>query len=514
MNSFPIILIHSASVILIIIVIIYAWQKRSNTGALQLCIAAAFMLVWAIGSFAETLSTDLAGKLLWRNITQIGTFYVPAACLVFSVTYSGMLNRIKKPLFIFVFLVQTLSILLIFSDGWLHLMRESIHLVPCGKVSVIAVTSTMLGKSLVSFNFILMAAALILLIAFAVRTNSKMRTQVLITLAGMMIAAAYALIKVSSSEKIMPFLPISGVFGIACLAMLLGIVQYDFLMVLPIARKEVFNVIGDGIVVASPRGEVIDTNPAACRMLSLAASTHNPDKPACEHGINSLLAEHYPEWRGLLTHCQAGAIQLSKTLYGNTFYYQCDIYVLAKKRDKVLGTISVLRDVTEQRVKNDLLKYRAERDGLLDIYNRHTFIELVNQALAHTGSDVCLIFYDLDDFKKVNDNFGHMAGDYVLKEVCRCVTDKLSGQDLLGRIGGEEFAIFMRGVSPEDSVKIAETLRRGIEQHTFEYQGLQLHVTVSIGLAVGRGASFDQLYQRADDMLYKAKEAGKNCIMI
>ncbi len=100
MNSFPIILIHSASVILIIIVIIYAWQKRSNTGALQLCIAAAFMLVWAIGSFAETLSTDLAGKLLWRNITQIGAFYVPAACLVFSVTYSGMLNRIKKPLFI------------------------------------------------------------------------------------------------------------------------------------------------------------------------------------------------------------------------------------------------------------------------------------------------------------------------------------------------------------------------------------------------------------------------------
>ena len=514
MNSFPIILIHSASLVLIASVIIYAWRKRTNAGALQLCLAAAFMFLWAVSSFAEVLADSFAAKLMWRNITQVGVFYAPAACLTFSVTYSGMLNNIKKPLLIFVFAVQTMSILLIFTDPWLHLMRESVQLLSSGGVNVVTVTSTWLGRMLVSANFIIMAAALAILIVFAVKTNNKMRTQVLITMTGMAIAVVYALIKVTSGERILPFLPISAMFGLASLAMLLGIFQYDFLMVLPIARNEAFNVIGDGILVASPLGEVIDANAAGCRMLSHLCSVHCTGGPECLSGINRLLADHYPEWRGLLAQCQAGSFQLSETLNGDIYHLQCDTYVLSKKRNKAIGTISVLRDVTEQRRQNELLKLRAERDGLLGIYNRHTFIDLVNQALARNDRDVCLIFFDLDDFKKINDSFGHIAGDYVLKEVCGCVAEKLSEQHLLGRIGGEEFAIFISGISPDEALKTAETLRSNIERHTFEYQEQLLHVTVSIGLATGRGKSFNQLYQCADDMLYKAKDAGKNCIMI
>ncbi len=136
------------------------------------------------------------------------------------------------------------------------------------------------------------------------------------------------------------------------------------------------------------------------------------------------------------------------------------------------------------------------------------------RRLSRHDREVCLIFFDLDDFKQINDSFGHIAGDYVLKEVCDCVAEKLSEQDLLGRIGGEEFAIFISGISPDEALKTAEILRSGIEGHDFEFQEQPLHVTVSIGLATGRGKSFQQLYQRADDMLYKAKDAGKNCIMI
>lgn len=339
-----------------------------------------------------------------------------------------------------------------------------------------------------------------------------MRKQVLITLFGMATASFYALIKVSSGETLLPYLPISSVFGIACLAMLLGIIQYDFLMVLPIARNEVFNVIGDGIVVASPRGQVLDANAAACRMLSHTDSTDLLSES--ESRINKLLTSHYPDWHKLLANCQAGELSLSKTTDTGAYYYQCDIYTLEKKHNKAIGTISVIRDVTEQRLSNDLLKLRAERDGLLDIYNRHTFIDLVNQQLNHINNDACLLFFDLDDFKRVNDRFGHMAGDYVLKEVCKCARQTLDDQDLLGRIGGEEFAIFIRNMGHARSLETAEAFRRRIEAHSFEYQGHHLHVTVSIGVAVGSSLSFDQFYQRADDMLYKAKEAGKNCVMI
>ena len=288
------------------------------------------MFLWAASSFAEMLSGSFAAKLMWRNITQIGVFYTPAACFTFSATYSGMLSPIKKPLYIFVFALQTMSILLIFADPWLHLMRESVQLLSSGGISVVTVTSTWLGKMLVSANFIIMAAGIVILIVFAVRTKNKMRTQVLITLTGMSIGVVYALIKVTSSEQILPFFPISAMFGLTSLAMLLGIFQYDLLLVLPIARKEAFNVIGDGILVASPLGEVIDANPAACRMLSHLCAVHCTGGSECLSGINRLLAAHYPEWRGLLDQCQAGSLQLSETLDGKAYHMQCDTYVLSK----------------------------------------------------------------------------------------------------------------------------------------------------------------------------------------
>ncbi len=513
MSSFPIILINSASLVLIFSVIIYSWIKRANTGALQLCIATAFMLLWAIGSFGEVLAESFASKLAWRNFTQIGVFYTPVACFAFSASYSGMLHRIKRPLLILIYTVQTTSILLILTDPWHHIMRESVQLYNSDGVSVVTVTSTPLGRILVSANFIMMAAALVMLVMFAVRTKSRMRTQVLITTGGMALAFFYALIKVTTGETVLPIVPISATFGISCLAMLLGIFQYDFLMVLPIARNEAFNVIDDGILVSSPRGEIIDANAAAHRMLTHVCDAHCAGDTQKLSGINQLLADSYPQWLALLSRCEAGSLQLSETLNGNAYHLQCDIYVLKKNR-KAIGTITVLRNVTEQRRQNELLKLRAERDGLLGIYNRHTFIDRVNQALSDSVKDVCLLFFDLDDFKKVNDNYGHIAGDYVLKESCACISDALGGQHLLGRIGGEEFAVFISGISPEEALKTAEMLRIRIDGHPFAFQDQTLHVTISVGVATGRGKTFNQLYQRADDMLYKAKASGKNCIMV
>ena len=511
MVSFPVIFINSASIILIVVVIVSAWRKRSNTAATQLIAAAIFMAVWAVSSFAEMMISGTDQKILWRNITQIGVFYVPPACLFFSIVYTGIFKKIKKPLTYILYSVQTVSILLIFTDTWLHLMRKSIEIVSQDGYNTVVVQSTLLSKILISFNFIYMAAALLMLIVFAVRTNNKMRKQVLITLAGMGIAAAYAMIKVSSNEQFSMFLPISGIFGIVCVAMLLGIFKYGFLMVLPVARNEVFNIIDEGIVVASPKGEVIDANAAAMRFFSLnsAQPINNSAKGFLE--IDSQLKERYPSWHHALMTCKAKKLRFSQNAVDTALYYQCDTYVLDNKK-RTIGTISVIRDITEQKIKNDLLKIRAERDGLVDIFNRQTFIERVNHRLNRSDKAAGLIFLDLDDFKNINDTYGHMAGDYVLNKVCECIKQTMDPRSIIGRIGGEEFAVFFAGTDAAHTMQTAECLRSNVEQKSFKYRGQLINVTISIGIAVGKGMSFQQLYQNADHMLYAAKKAGKNCI--
>jgi hypothetical protein len=189
--DFSTVLINSSSLLLIFIVIVYAWHKRDSSGALPLLIAAIFMGIWAAGSLAEIVSVDFNQKLFWRNITQIGAFYVPPSCLFFSVSYSGVFIRYKKQLLGGAYAMQTVGILLIFTDSWLHLMRTGVSLVQNGHYSVIAVQSTLLAKALISINFIQMAAALFLLIIFAVKTRNKMQKQVLMTLTGMAIAVVF-----------------------------------------------------------------------------------------------------------------------------------------------------------------------------------------------------------------------------------------------------------------------------------------------------------------------------------
>ena len=439
------ILINTASITLIAALIIYAWRKRSNTAVTEFIIAAVFMIIWAVSSFIEMGVADPGQKILWRNITQIGVFYVPPASMFFSIAYSGILKNLKKYLVVLVYSVQTMSILLIFTDGWHHLMRKSIQLVQTGLNTVVTVESTLLGKLFISLNFIYMAAALILLIAYAVRTTNKMRKQVLITLGGMSIAVIYSLVKVASGEKIAAFLPISGVFALVCMVIIFGIFKYDFLAVLPVARNEVFNIIDEGILVCSINGEVLDANKAAIRMFSKNATQTIERNTNGFAEIGRLLKEHYRHWYDILVNCEHSQLGMSQTVNDDTQYYQCNTYILGNKKNHTIGTISVIRDVTEQKLKNDLLKHRAEHDSLIDIYNRHTFIEYIDEELSWHKKEASLIFFDLDDFKDINDKYGHLAGDYVLKEVCDCIKRTIGIDSIIGRMGGEEFAVFFKG---------------------------------------------------------------------
>lgn len=158
-------------------------------------------------------------------------------------------------------------------------------------------------------------------------------------------------------------------------------------------------------------------------------------------------------------------------------------------------------------------------DGLTGLYNRKTFVELTERELVRAqrqGSATSLLLLDLDHFKRVNDTWGHPAGDAVLKNVATVVSQSVRSTDLVGRLGGEEFIILLPGTTALAARKLAEKVRARLEAHPTTFERATIAATASIGL-VGTTAAekrdFDSLYNDADKALYMAKQRGRNQVV-
>lgn len=120
---------------------------------------------------------------------------------------------------------------------------------------------------------------------------------------------------------------------------------------------------------------------------------------------------------------------------------------------------------------------------------------------------------DIDNFKKINDTYGHQSGDLALKEISLILRSYLRANTIIGRLGGEEFGIILPNVPLEDAIKIAERIRSVIENREIKYEDKIIRITASFGITeVKEGDTFDTLYKRVDEALYKAKKDGKNTI--
>lgn len=497
MISFPILFINLLSIVMMLIVTLVIWKIRDKNGAKQLFFASLCMLIWSIGSFADLISADMYVKLIWRNVTQIGVFFTPVASLLFAIVYTGIGSTKRKLITFASYTFQSIGILLVWTDGFHHLIRQSVIVLKTPISESLVVVPTMLAKFLISFNILFSVIAFSLLGIYAISTTTVSRKQSLVVFSGMLVATLYSFLKVVMGDSFAHLVPISGVFALSALFMLLGIYRYDLLKIAPLAREHVFHFLGDGIVIASAQGGILEANQTALSMMGPTLTD-----------VSSNLAIDVPQWQEALRQGE----EKEFSFYRSDTYYDCSIYAIKAKHGAVIGTISLLKDSTEQKRKNDLLLFRAERDGLTGIYNRQTFIEKVEKRLLTNTLGNSLVFFDIDHFKKINDKFGHMAGDRMLQSVASCAYQTLVGPDIMGRMGGEEFAIFHATQSKEETLAWVENLRKQVEETVLQIEGNEVSCTISIGLCFSKTASFDEMYRCADKEVYKAKDGGRNCV--
>lgn len=175
-----------------------------------------------------------------------------------------------------------------------------------------------------------------------------------------------------------------------------------------------------------------------------------------------------------------------------------------------------------QAVRNALehgrMKDLAMRDSLTQLYNRRIFDETLAQKLKCPDlHPISLLIIDLDNFKQVNDTFGHQAGDQVLKVFAKILKESCRGHDLVARFGGEEFAIILSQTKAATAHAVAQRIRNRLEKAAFTFDGRQLRMTASIGLATcnsGSSIFTSNLVKQADRALYQAKRTGKNKVCV
>lgn len=208
------------------------------------------------------------------------------------------------------------------------------------------------------------------------------------------------------------------------------------------------------------------------------------------------------------SHAEAGYIYIE--LIAKGIYKNDEIH-----KSNFIGTYGVIRDITERKRSEEVINYHLYHDNLTSLPNRSLFNDRLHMALLYAKRNkqkLALMFLDLDRFKKINDNFGHQAGDEILQAVAHTLKGCVREMDTLARIGGDEFLLITQDLSsPEDAVRICEKILNKLKQPIM-YRGNEIRITASVGVALypDHGKTKDELIRHADMAMYRVKEVSCN----
>ena len=207
-------------------------------------------------------------------------------------------------------------------------------------------------------------------------------------------------------------------------------------------------------------------------------------------------------------------------------YQNCTFIPVTNTAGDVENLCVIVYDVTDVAVSkqelqkaNVQLKELSRLDRLTELFNRGYWEEQLSQEFMRqqrSGNVTSLVMFDIDHFKKVNDEHGHPAGDEVIRMVARVVRETIRASDIPGRYGGEEFAVILPDTQPEDAVQLAERLREHVEAQVVKTQSEDIQVTISLGVS-GWNSGFSEYSEwidSADQALYRSKQGGRNRVTL
>lgn len=285
----------------------------------------------------------------------------------------------------------------------------------------------------------------------------------------------------------------------------IAIFKYGFLNMKEIVRDITFFEISEGIIVIDNKNRLLDFNEASKNIFDWADSDN----------IGICISE-FQEGRQILDH-KGNMFEIEINDNGTEKNYQFRKTILNDK-NHIIGAVYFIQDITIQKEMMQKLNDIASYDSLTCIFNRRRLMEEAEKELLRSkryGHNISILMIDIDHFKRVNDRFGHQAGDEVLKSLANECRVRLRKTDIIGRYGGEEFLIILTETDAEEAFLVAENIRNSVNDMKIESNGGLIQVTISIGIKSAvinekEEYSIDTLISCADNALYISKNIGRN----
>jgi diguanylate cyclase (GGDEF)-like protein len=215
-----------------------------------------------------------------------------------------------------------------------------------------------------------------------------------------------------------------------------------------------------------------------------------------------------------IVYCLITYMVLEEQLVINELWFKGLIFFILAyivSRMNYLNIMSNYQLSQDLKDSNKILEEKATRDSLSGLYHNAYIFNYLEEKIISSGlSNMAVLMMDIDNFKNINDTYGHLFGDEVIKRISAELEDSTSNEDILGRYGGEEFIVIMNHTDVEKTISVAEMIRSKIENLKFVHP---VKVTISIGIAFYSGEDAKAFIKKADDQLYRAKSLGKNRVV-
>jgi len=300
------------------------------------------------------------------------------------------------------------------------------------------------------------------------------------------------------------------------------------LNVVPIARDNLFESMRDGVLVLDLDYKLVDYNPAAADIMPelspywIGKSIESQWSLHTDNPLPGLSVQGRDEAEGASASKRQ---QILWTVRGHSRYYEVRSSIVRKKNGLEAGKLITMIDVTDRVQLEERLRELAYHDGLTGTFNRIHFMarseELLAQSLSQ-GQPLSIVLFDIDYFKRINDAYGHHAGDQALLHVVELTRRTLRPEDVFARYGGEEFVVAMPGLALSEAEAAAHRIRSEIAGHPMPTQKGPIAITASFGAAAAENSweesdarsGVNMLLKAADRALYAAKSSGRNTVRL
>jgi diguanylate cyclase (GGDEF)-like protein/PAS domain S-box-containing protein len=462
--------------------------------------------VHCVGYAHELTADTVEMAFAFIKLEYVGIVLHPFFALFAALEFAGSERRFDKRLIWGMATIAAVTLVAVYTNDMHHLYYAGLELTNVGGLSILRITPGIWYKLHMLYVEICSVAGVWVVARALIKAPADLKAQYRLCLASFLAPVigntAYALGWIPYNMDPAPVYML-----VTTVLLSYGFYGHQLLSVVPLARRLVVDSMDDVMIVLSRSNRIIDHNPAL-KWLPLCHS-----KDCLGQSLSSVFAD-YPEVIRLAEEHSEGSVEVTLK-DGSERVLKVSLRAVNDRWGKFAGRCLIMSDITAQMRLLDSMRRLAHLDSLTNIANRRILnSEMAALEEGKAGSlTMCVLMIDIDDFKVVNDEYGHAVGDMILQEVAAVLKANIRSEDTLVRYGGEEFVVLAPAMELNDAMVLAERLRRNVSEIELMHNGKRVRVTASIGVAGGTaepGAKAERLLENADVALYEAKRMGKN----